>query len=117
MRHLHVRQALGVHDVGLFDDAVAEQQERRQRVHLIIRQTPRAIVRHGAPDEIKDERRKRKVFDPAMPTLPGTPGGTFPLAMRAGGFYEDRRGTLLPIRPVAIRTPPWRPDQCSLRGA
>src|SRR3972149_6988513 len=57
--HFYFRQTLGVEYLVLPDDIVYIEQKSRQRVHLVGRERPLTIERHGAIDVIPDRCRER----------------------------------------------------------
>src|SRR5205814_7460196 len=58
--HFYLRQTLGVEYLVLRDDIVYIEQKSRQRVHLIGRERPLTIERHGAIDVVPNRRRERR---------------------------------------------------------
>ena len=106
VRHLDLRQALRVHHIVFLDDAVPEQQERRQRVRFVRRQTSRAIVRHRAVDEVPDHRGERPRDDRVVA-----------LVEAALAADENGGGSFLAGRAVARRARALGEHQRALRGA
>src|SRR5258708_38982337 len=62
IRHLNLRQALGVDDIGLLDDVILIEDQRRQSINLVRCEGSFLAARHGPPDIIPNRSCKRPVI-------------------------------------------------------
>lgn len=107
IRHLNFRKTRGVDDILFFDDAVPEEQKRRERVNLVVgeflfrrHRTVIEIGRHGAVDEVPDLGRKRPVASNGFLRLPRGKRALSSGQARAGAPFEVlpvARSALLPV--------------------
>src|ERR1019366_3590893 len=109
IRHLDLRQALGVHDFVFLDDVALVQQEGGQRVHLVGSERPLFSQRHAAIDVIPYRRREGRV-NPHGVGIVHTRRETRRHRHGRGRLsafpaYQCRRMSAGPHRPVASHTP------------
>src|SRR5258708_6343721 len=101
VRHLNLRETLGVQDVALLDDAILVVQKCDQRVDFVRGERSRLAGRHGAVDIVPSDRRIRVV---AYAVLVGVAEWA---AMRVAGTTDHQTPDYTPfaILPVANRAP------------
>src|SRR6059036_846458 len=109
-RHFYLRQTLGVEYLVLRDDIVYVEQKSRQCVHLIGRQRPLTIERHGAIEVIPNRRRERRAKRQYSPSCPE-------LNIRASLAFQNGRCAFDARCPVASRAPLRAIDLRALLGS